>query len=77
MQTDYNIYGKEAFTFEVFDEYDGDVEEAYNKEYKLIQTMKATESYNILEGGKLNPVYCPQAIEKIKRTHQEKYDNIL
>lgn len=77
MQNDYNIYGIDAFKFEVIDEFDGDVEEAYNKEYNLIQQLNATSSYNILEGGKLNPVYCPQALQKIKQTHQAKYDNIL
>ena len=77
MQKDYNIYGREAFIFEIMDEYDGDAEEAYNKEYELIQKTQATKSYNILEGGRLNPVYCPQALERIKESHQKKYDNIL
>lgn len=77
MQSDYKIYGKEAFKFEIIDEYDGDVDDAYKKEYELIQNLQATKSYNILEGGKLNPVYCPQSLEKIKKTHQAKYDNIL
>lgn len=77
LQMDYDIYGKEAFKFEIIDEYDGDAEEAYDKEYELIQKLQATKSYNILEGGKLNPVYSPQALEKIKEAHQKKYDNIL
>lgn len=77
MQKDYDLYGRTAFIFEVIDEYDGDVEDAYSKEYEIIQKEHATNSYNILEGGKLNPVYCPQVLEKIKRSHQEKYDNIL
>lgn len=77
MQKDYNFYGKDAFKFEIIDEYDGDAEEAYDKEYEIIQKTHATSSYNILEGGKLNPVYSPQVIEKIKKSQQEKYDNIL
>ena len=77
MQEDYNLYGKTAFIFKIIDEYNGDVEDAYNKEYEIIQKEHATNSYNILEGGKLNPVYCPQALEKIKKSHQEKYDNVL
>lgn len=77
MQKDYNIYGKDAFNFEIIDEYDGDVEEAYEKEYELIQQTQATNSYNILEGGKLNPVYSSQALEKLKKTHQAKYPDIL
>lgn len=77
MQSDYNIYGKDSFTFEVIEEFDGDAEEAYNKEYELIQKYNATSSYNIAEGGHLNPVYSSQIINKIKETHQEKYDNII
>ena len=30
-----------------------------------------------MEGGKLNPVYSPQVIEKLKKTHQEKYEDVL
>ena len=77
MQQDYNIYGKDSFIFNVIDSYEGDEEEAYKKEYELIQTTNATSSYNILEGGHLNPVYSPQALAKIKESHQAKYDNIL
>lgn len=77
MQTDYNLYGKNAFKFEVFDQLEGTEEEGYAYEYFLIQKNNATNSYNILEGGKLNPVYSPQVIDKLKKTHQEKYDNIL
>ena len=77
LQNDYNIYGKDAFIFEVIDEFEGDVEEAYDKEYQLIQKYKATNSYNIAEGGHLNPVYSPQIIDRIKEAHQKKYDNIL
>ena len=77
MQNDYNIYGKDAFKFEVFSELEGTEEEGYAYEYDLIQQYHATESYNILEGGKLNPVYSPQVIKKLKKSHQEKYDNVL
>ena len=77
LQKDYNIYGKDSFIFEIIDEFNGDIEEAYDKEYQLIQKYNATNSYNIAEGGHLNPVYSPQIINKIKETHQEKYDNVL
>lgn len=77
MQQDYDKYGREAFKFEVFDELEGTEEEGYAYEHKLIQGLKATKFYNIHEGGKTNPVYSPQIVEKLKKTHQEKYDNIL
>ncbi len=77
LQNDYNIYGKEKFIFEVIDNFEGTKEEAYQKEYNLIQKYKATNSYNILEGGHLNPVYSQQCLSKIKESHQKKYDNIL
>lgn len=77
MQRDYNIYGKEKFTIEIIDEFDGEEKEAYQHEYDLIQQMHATNSYNISEGGLLNPVYSPQILSKIKATHQAKYDDIL
>ncbi len=77
IQNDYNKYGKSAFNFEVFEILDSTEELAYQHEYDLIQQTHATTSYNILEGGKLNPVYSPQVIEKLKETHQAKYDNIL
>lgn len=37
MQNDYNIYGKDAFKFEVFSELEGTEEEGYAYEYDLIQ----------------------------------------
>ena len=77
MQNDYILYGREAFKFEIIDELEGTEEEGYAHEHKLIQSNNATSSYNIHEGGKINPVYSPQIIEKIKQAHQEKYDNIL
>lgn len=77
LQADFNIYGMQAFKMEVIDEFDGTEEQGYQKEYELIQKYKATESYNILEGGQLNPVYSPQCLAKLKQSHQEKYDNIL
>ena len=77
MQNDYNLYGREAFKFEVIEELEGTQEEGYAHEYELIQSSNATSFYNIHEGGKTNPVYSPQIVEKLKRTHQEKYDNIL
>ncbi|MCI6366859.1 MAG: GIY-YIG nuclease family protein [Spirochaetia bacterium] len=77
MQKDYNLYGKENFSFEIIDEMNTDEETGYAHEYELIQKYHATSSYNILEGGKINPVYCPQVVEKLKKTHQAKYDNIL
>ena len=58
-------------------ELDTTKEEAYQHEYDLIQQYHATESYNISEGGLINPVYCPQVVEKLKKTHQEKYPDIL
>lgn len=77
LQKDYSTYGEKSFVFEVIEEFDGDEEEAYNKEYELIQKTHATQYYNILEGGHLNPVYSPQCIQKLKESHQKKYDNIL
>lgn len=77
MQEDYKIYNKENFIFEQIDELDTNKEFAYEYEYYLIQKYKATESYNILEGGQINPVYSPQVVEKLRKTHQKKYPNIL
>lgn len=71
LQNDYNIYGKEKFIFEVIDNFEGTEKEAYQKEYDLIQKYKATNSYNILEGGHLNPVYSQQCLLKIKESHQK------
>ena len=69
MQKDFDIFGIEAFEFNVIDEFVGDTEDGYQKEYELIQQTHATEHYNILEGGHINPVYCPQALERIKKSH--------
>lgn len=77
MQNDYDQYGESAFKIEIIDEFEGTNDDAYFKEYELIQEMKATDSYNILEGGHLNPVYSSQVIEKLKKSHQAKYDDIL
>lgn len=66
-----------AFVFEIIDELEGSEEEGYEHERQLIQQFEATKSYNILEGGKLNPVYSPQVVEKLKKTHQEKYEDVL
>ena len=77
MQKDFDIYGINSFTFEIIDELEGTEEEGYNYEYDLIQKYHATNSYNILEGGKINPVYSPQVIDKLKESHQQKYSNIL
>ena len=77
MQDDYDVYGAEAFQMTIIEEFDGTNDDAYFKEYELIQKYHATDSYNILEGGLLNPVYSPQVIEKLKKTHQNKYDDIL
>ena len=78
MQKDYNKFGEQVFVFEVIETLKTESkEEAYQHEYNLIQNLQATSSYNILEGGNLNPVYSEQVIEKIKKTHQGKYDNVL
>lgn len=78
MQEDYNKFGKQAFVFKIIETLNTESkEEAYQHEYELIQHFQATFSYNILEGGKLNPVYSEQVVEKLKKTHQSKYDNIL
>lgn len=77
MQKDYDEYGEENFVFEQIDELECSKEEAYQHEYDLIQKYEATKFYNILEGGLINPVYSPQVIEKLKKTHQQKYPNIL
>ena len=77
IQKDFDLYGENAFVFEVIEELDVSEEDGYEHEFYLIQKYKATDSYNILEGGKVNPVYSPQVIKKLKKTHQEKYDDIL
>lgn len=77
LQKDYDIYGEEKFVFEIIETFYGEKEQAYQKEYELIQKFQATNSYNILEGGRLNPVYSSQCLSKIKESHQNKYDNIL
>lgn len=77
MQKDFNIYGKDSFNFEKIDELEGTEEEGYDYEYNLIQKYHADNSYNILIGGKINPVYSPQVVQKLKETHQKKYPNIL
>lgn len=78
IQNDYNIYGENAFQFEIIEELDTESkEEAYQHEYDLIQQLHATSSYNILEVGLLNPVYSEQVVAKLKETHQNKYDDVL
>lgn len=77
IQKDYDEYGEDVFIFEKIDELDTTKEEAYQHEQDLIQKFHATDSYNILEGGLLNPVYSPQVVEKLKEVHQKKYPNIL
>jgi group I intron endonuclease len=77
MQKDFNKFGEDSFRMDIIDELEGTEEEGYAYEYILIQKTNATSSYNISEGGKINPVYCPQVIEKLKKTHQSKYPNIL
>ena len=77
IQKDFDDYGEENFIFEIIDELEGTEEEGYEYEHSLIQNYDATNSYNILEGGKLNPVYTLEVIEKITKTQQAKYDNIL
>lgn len=77
MQKDYNSFGREAFNFKIIEELEGSKEEGYAHEWELIQKFHATQFYNICEGGLINPVYCPQVVEKLKQTHQKKYDNIL
>ena len=78
IQEDYNKYGKDAFEFIVLEELTFESKEkAYQHEYDLIQKYQATNSYNILEGGLLNPVYSPQVVKKLRATHQAKYDNVL
>lgn len=77
IQRDYDEYGEDSFIFEQIDELDTTKEKAYQHEYNLIQKYHATESYNISEGGLINPVYCPQVIERLKETHQAKYPDIL
>ena len=77
IQKDYNQYGKDSFVFEKIDELDTTKERAYQHEYDLIQKYHATNFYNILEGGLVNPVYSPQVVEKLKEVHQKKYPNIL
>lgn len=77
MQKDFDLYGIKSFTFEIIDEIEGTEEEGYKHEYDLIQKYNATNFYNILEGGKINPVYSPQVVSKLKEAHQQKYPNIL
>lgn len=77
IQHDYDKYGIDSFIFEQIDELDTTKEEAYQHEHDLIQQYHATEFYNISEGGLINPVYCPQVVEKLKKIHQEKYLDIL
>lgn len=77
IQKDYDIYGEDSFVFEIIEKIEAEEDAAYNHEFELIQKYRATESYNILEGGKLNPVYSSQVINKIKISHQKKYNNIL
>lgn len=77
MQKDYDIFGQKVFRFEVIEELEASEEQAYLHEYELIQKYQATQFYNISEGGHINPVHCPQVVEKLKVSHQKKYDNIL
>lgn len=77
MLKDYQQFGSAVFAFEIIDELEGSEKEGYEHEYQLIQQFEATKSYNILEGGKLNPVYSPQVVEKLKKIHQEKYEDVL
>lgn len=77
IQKDFDIFGEDSFSFSIIDEKDTTKEKGYEYEYKLIQENNATSSYNICEGGLINPVYSPQVVKKLKETHQQKYDDIL
>lgn len=76
MQNDYDEFGKDVFQIEIIETLETDEQTAYQHEYDLIQKFQATQSYNILEGGKLNPVYSPQVVNKLKLSHQIKYNDI-
>ncbi len=77
MQKDFNEHPIGEWYFNIFDQYEGEVEDAYQKEHDLIKEHQATDSYNILVGGKINPVYSPQVVDRLKATHQSKYTDIL
>lgn len=78
LQTDYNLYGKENFSFELIEALDFEsIELAYDYEEKLIFSNNCLEEgYNIAKGGLLNPMYTNSIKEKMIQTKQSKVPNI-
>lgn len=78
LQNDFNLYGENNFKWETIETLFFDsLEEGYYHEYELIQNTKATIiGYNILQGGKLNPIYTNSVREKMTKTKQNQVQNI-
>lgn len=79
LQEDFNKYGPDFFSFEILEKKKNfSKEEAYDYERKIIEKKEAIiKGYNILPGGTVNPVYSLEVLEKITKTHQAKYPDIL
>lgn len=79
LQKDWNEFGEQNFVFEILDSIDCEtLEIGYKKEYLLIQENKTTTNgYNILVGGKVNPMYTQSVKEKMTKTKQSQVPNII
>lgn len=78
LQEDYNLYKREAFSFELIEALDFEnIEKAYEYEEELISSNCSPEKdYNIAKGGLINPMYTKIIKEKMTNTKQSKVPNI-
>lgn len=75
LQKDWNEYGISSFDFEQIDQFEGNLEEGYQKEFELINSFKG-KKYNIAPGGQINPMYSEEIKEKMIKTKQNQVPNI-
>lgn len=77
LQAEWIEYGEDKFEFVKIESLECEtIDLGYEHEYKLIQDFNG-EKYNILIGGKINPMYTPEAKEKMIQTKQNSVPNIL
>lgn len=78
LQEAWNTFGKDNFDFNIIDELETDVETAYEHEKELIKKYNSCyDGYNVLIGGKVNPIYTEEVYEKMIKTKQSQVDNII
>ncbi len=75
LQRDWDFYGEENFDFILLETLESNsVEEGYNHEYELIS--EGENLYNLVPGGKINPMYSEKVKQKMINTKQGQFPNI-